>query len=62
MERASADELVLLSQQLEEYVSESGEQKENRFGALRQALARLRDRSNHELMLVNELIGFSIVA
>ena len=54
--------MVLLSQQLEEYVSESGEQKENRFGALRQALARLRDRSNHELMLVNELIGFSIVA
>lgn len=62
MERASADELVVLSQQLEKYIGESGEQKETRSEALRQALARLRNRSDHELTLVNELIGASAVA
>lgn len=59
MERAGDDEFAALRQELHNYLFGSVDEQEERKAAWKQALARLRQRSETELALMKELIGTS---
>ena len=57
MERAEDEEFAAFQQELHDYLNGPVDEKDERIAAWRQALARLRQRSETELALVRELIG-----
>lgn len=57
MERAGDEEFADLQQELHDYLKGPVDKHDERIAAWKQALARLRQRSETELALINQLIG-----